>query len=155
LDAYVHLTSPIRRLVDLLNMIQLQRHLGLLDLSAKAFEFYDRWLNEIDYINTTMRLIRKVQNECSLLDLCAKTPELLDQTFEGYCLDKVERNDGLFHFVVYLPKLRVASRVTMRENVENYGRRLFHLLLFHDEDTFKRKIRLQLLPPALQQTMNL
>ena len=36
LDAYVHITSPIRRLVDLLNIMKLQDSLGLYTLKENA-----------------------------------------------------------------------------------------------------------------------
>ena len=72
LDSYVHITSPIRRLVDLLNMIVLQNSLGLMDYSEKSKSFYTNWLSKIDYINETMKAIRKVQNNCELLRICVE-----------------------------------------------------------------------------------
>ena len=145
MDAYVHITSPIRRLVDLLNIIKFQQNLGLISLSTDANEFYDKWIQQIDYINVTMRSIRKVQNDCNLLDLCYNKPETLDKTYEGFCFDKLVRNDGLYQFIVFLPELRIASRITVRENLENYDKRQYKLFLFSDEEKFKKKIRLQLI----------
>jgi len=145
MDAYVHITSPIRRLVDLLNIIKFQQNLGLISLSTDANEFYDKWIHQLDYINVTMRSIRKVQNDCNLLDLCYNKPETLDKTYEGFCFDKLVRNDGLYQFIVFLPELRIASRITVRENLENYDKRQFKLFLFSDEEKFKKKIRLQLI----------
>jgi exoribonuclease R len=142
MDAYIHITSPIRRLVDLLNMIKF--NFGLISLSADAFEFYDKWIKQIDYINITMRAIRKVQADCSLLDTCYNTPDILDKTFDGYCFDKLVRNDGLFQFIVFLPELRLTSKITVRENLENYEKRQYKLFLFNDEEKFKKKIRLHL-----------
>ena len=71
LDAYVHMTSPIRRLVDMLNMMVMLEKCGC-GISEKANSFYNRWTSEssLEYINTTMRSIRKVQNDCSLLKIC-------------------------------------------------------------------------------------
>ena len=43
IHSYVHITSPIRRLVDLLNMIELQDKLGLLKYNEKSQEFYKKW----------------------------------------------------------------------------------------------------------------
>ena len=146
LDAYAHITSPIRRLVDLLNMIQLQEKLGLIKLSNRALQFYKQWIDQLDYINVTMRAIRKIQTDSNLLHLCSKNPEIVvEKEYEGYCFDKIIRNDGLYHFIVFLPELRIASRVTMRENVDNFAKRRFKLFLFHDEARFKKKIRLQIL----------
>ena len=43
LDKYLHITSPIRRLVDLINMIQLQRMINITTLSSAAEEFHKKW----------------------------------------------------------------------------------------------------------------
>ena len=144
MDAYIHITSPIRRLVDLLNMIKFQQNKALIPLSSNAEQFYDKWIGEIDYINVTMQAIRKVQSDCSLLDTCFNKPETLNKIYDGYCFNKLVRNDGLYQFIVFLPELRLASRITMRENLENYDKRKYKLYLFNDEEKFKRKIRLQL-----------
>ena len=65
---YTHITSPIRRLVDLLNSITLQKHLGLWNFNNNAIEFYNKWFNDLDYINLMMRSIRKVQNNCNIFN---------------------------------------------------------------------------------------
>jgi len=144
MDAYVHITSPIRRLVDLLNIIQFQQNTGIIKLSENAIEFYKKWIADLEYINITMRSIRKVQNDCNLLHMCATSPEIMEKNYTGYVFDKIIRNDGLFQYVVYLPELKLASRVTFRENIENYALREYKLYVFHDEEKFKKKIRLQL-----------
>ena len=56
---YIHITSPIRRLVDLLNITIIQHNLGMVNFSNDAIEFYTSWTYELDYINITMRSIRK------------------------------------------------------------------------------------------------
>lgn len=145
MDAYVHITSPIRRLVDLLNIIQFQQNTGIITLSENAISFYKKWIADLEYINITMRSIRKVQNDCNLLHMCATSPEIMEKNYTGYVFDKIIRNDGLFQYVVYLPELKMASRVTFRENIENYALREYKLYVFHDEEKFKKKIRLQLI----------
>jgi exoribonuclease R len=145
MDAYIHITSPIRRLVDLLNMIKFQHALGIIKLSENVEKFYNKWLGDIDYINVTMRSIRKVQCDCTLLDLCHNSPEVMEKEYDGYLFDKISRNDGLYQFIVFLPELKLSSRITMRENNNNFDCKKFKLYLFNDEEKFKRKIRLHLL----------
>jgi exoribonuclease R len=144
MDAYIHITSPIRRLVDLLNMIKIQSVLGLVKLSENVDKFYEKWLRDLDYINTTMRSIRKVQCDCTLLDLCANNADIIDKEYDGYIFDKINRNDGLFQYIVFLPELKLSSRITLRDDFENFESRKFKLFLFNDEESFKRKIRLHL-----------
>ena len=147
MDAYVHITSPIRRLVDLLNIIKFQQNTGMITLSESSALFYDKWIADLDYINTTMRSIRRVQNDCSLLHLCSTSPGVMEKTHEGYAFDKIIRNDGLYQVIVYLPALKLTSRIIMRENIENYDMHQYKLYLFHNEEKFKKKIRLQIQTP--------
>jgi hypothetical protein len=144
IDAYVHMTSPIRRLVDLLNLLQFQKNRGLVPLSEHATEFYNRWLNELEYINTTMRSIRRVQSDCDLLALVSLKPETLDKLYDGYLFDKIQRNDGLFQYIVYLPELILTSKITIVHDYVNFSRLRFKIYVFEDEDKIKKKIRLQL-----------
>lgn len=145
IDSYIHITSPIRRLVDLLNIIKFQQNTQMIVLSDKSNDFYEQWIKQLDYINVTMRAIRKVQNDCSLLDTCCNNPEIMEKLYDGYSFDKLERNDGLFQYIVYLPELKLVSRITSRENMINFEKQHYKLFLFHNEDRFKKKIRLQLL----------
>jgi hypothetical protein len=91
-----------------------------------------------------MRAIRKVQNDCSLLNACHNNPETLEKKYDGYCFNKLSRNDGLYQYNVFLPELRLSSRITMRENLENYDKKQYKLYLFNNEEKFKKKIRIQL-----------
>jgi hypothetical protein len=130
MDAYIHITSPIRRLVDLLNMIKFQKVTGIIKLTENVDKFYDKWLGDIEYINITMRSIRKVQCDCTLLDLCHNSPEVMEKEYDGYLFDKISRNDGLYQFVVFLPELKLTSRVVLRENLSNYEKTFYKLYLF-------------------------
>ena len=145
LDAYIHITSPIRRLVDLLNIIKFQQNTGIIQLSESANKFYNKWLGDLEYINTTMRSIRRIQVDCTLLDLCANNIDIMEKEYDGYLFDKILRNDGLFQFMVFLPELKLSSRITLRDNIDNFENKKFKLFLFNDEASFKKKIRLHLI----------
>jgi len=145
-DAYVHITSPIRRLVDLLNIMVLQEKLGLNKMSEDGAKFYYYWTNNgnLEYINTTMRSIRKVQNDCNLLALCTTNDELYNKQFNGFVFDKITRNDALYQYMVYLPEINMVNRYTSRFNRDNHTMQQFKIYLFNDEINLKKKIRLEL-----------
>ena len=144
MDAYIHITSPIRRLVDLLNIIKFQEITGMVSMSENTEKFYNKWLADLDYINTTMRSIKKVQCDCSLLDLCNNNPSIMEKDYDGYIFDKICRNDALYQYIVFLPDLKLTSRITLRENLENFDCKKFKMFLFNNEEKFKRKIRLHM-----------
>ncbi len=146
LDAYVHITSPIRRLVDLLTMIILQEKLGLIVWGEQAKQFYKYWTNDnsIEYINTTMRSIRRVQNDCQLLNICSTNRDILNAEYDGFIFDKIKRNDGLFQYMVYLKELNMTNRITTRHDFVNYSFQKFKIYIFHDQERLKHKVRLEI-----------
>lgn len=148
IDSYIHITSPIRRLADLLNMIQIQKNLNILEFSNNGNTFLKHWTSEenIQYINITMRSIRKVQNSCFILHSCMDNEELLKQKHTGYIFDKIIRNDGLYQYMVYLddPKLKTCGRFTSRFNLKNYCKYNFKLYLFRNHIDAKKKIMINI-----------
>jgi exoribonuclease R len=145
LDSYLHITSPIRRIVDLLNMIKLQEVLNLVKFKdVNAYNFYDEWIQNIEKINKDMKSIRKTQNECCLLELCINYPETIEKEYDGYVLNLECISETLFKYTVFLPELKLTSQIKCCETIANYECRRFRLFLFNNEEKFKKKIRLQL-----------
>ena len=146
-DAYVHITSPIRRLPDFLNILKLQDVLGLVKLEGDALDFYNKWTSDksIDYINQTMRSIRRVQNECSLLSMCQEDETITKKIYRGYIFDKIERNDALYQYMVYLPEIKMTNRITSRHDMDLNSSYEFKIYVFRDEARLKHKIRLEIL----------
>jgi len=146
LEAYIHITSPIRRLIDLLNIMNLQDKLGICKYSEKSKVFHEKWGESLEYINTTMRAIRKVQNDCSLLNMFADKKQLLEKEYDGFIFESIERNDGLFQYLVYLPQLNMTNRITLRHKLLNNTSHIFKIFIFMDEERLKQKIRLEYIP---------
>jgi len=143
---YIHITSPIRRLVDLLNQIVLVQAVGIAkSVSDTALLFLADWINRIEYVNTSMRSIRKVQTECELLNRVVNFPDLMEVEHEGVVFDKIQKNDGSFNYMIYLEKLKLLSRINTHIDISNYTKHKCKMYLFEDEDKIKKKIRVQLL----------
>ncbi len=66
----------------MVNIIILQDKLGLVKISEKSKRFRDKWMNLLDYINEQTKSIKKVQNDCELLQLCALSTD--DKVFKGF-----------------------------------------------------------------------
>ena len=144
LESYIHITSPIRRLVDLLNIYKIQINLELIHTNYDNREFYNNWVSKLEYINTTMRAVRKIQNDCNLLTMCINNNSIVEKEHNGYMFDKINRNDGLYQYMIYIPELNTLSRITCNNDEENYSKQKFKIYLFHEEDTLKKKVRLQM-----------
>ena len=124
---YAQMTSPIRRLVDILNMSQLMKELDLYPLQDRGF--HEGWYEKIDALNVQYRSIRKAQNTAKLLDLFDRNQH---KVFDGIVWDQK----------VYLKD--VGIMVSFKTDLPDYSEHSFQIYVFHDEARLKRKIRLQL-----------
>ena len=146
LKSYIHITSPIRRIVDLLNQIEMMRHLRCIkNLSHNATAFLLKWIQKIDYINTTTKSIRKTQTECELLHKCIIDTTILGKLYDGIILHNFIKPNGKNTYSVYLESLKIIYNITICEILEIHSIYKFKLFLFQDEYNIKKKIRLQLI----------
>lgn len=142
LESYTHVTSPIRRLPDLLNLMVLGNNNNTFP-PPKMQEFYDNWIRRVDYINAQMKSIKRVQIECNFLDYCQKHPETFETEFDGYVVEKEEK-EGKWHYVVYLAKLGLVGLFRSEEFLYMYEKYQWKIYHFQNKSNFKQKIRLDL-----------
>ena len=122
LDMYTHITSPIRRLVDILNQIVIYDF----NVSEEAIEFYTKWIKNIDSINLSMKAVKKIERYSTLLYCVAEYPEKI---YKAYILDQNQ---------IYIPdlqqvyKLKTSGEVYQKINIKVY-------IFWND---YKQKIRL-------------
>ena len=137
---YAQITSPIRRLVDILNQIQLCFNENMIYF-VKGDEFYEDWFKRMDYMNISMRHIRKIQLKCKLLDTFIHQEH---KFFTGYVFDKLMRSDNKFKYNVFLPELKMNTSITIQEDLEEYSEHKFKVYVFQNEGELKKKIKLQI-----------
>ena len=146
--AYTHITSPIRRIVDIVNMTLLQDKLRLVKYICLADwrDFCTKWQNKVDFINTSTKSIKKVQNGCNLMTLYMNE-KVKSVIHQGYLFDRRESKQGKnkkkYSYSVYVPDYKMVSTFKTDELIDDYSRRHFTLHLFMDQANLKEKIRLQ------------
>ena len=109
---YAHVTSPIRRLVDIVNLASLQ-NIGT--------DFCEKWGGRIDFINQQMKSIKKVQNNCKLMNII-KDQRIFDGVATNGC--------------IYISELNMITKWKGDD-----GRFKVKILLIANKDAFK-KIRI-------------
>lgn len=146
-NIYLQLTSPIRRLVDVLNNIVLLDCLNLYKVSDNGIQFYNNWTSnhKLDFMNTSFRAIRKIQSKCKIYDTYHKLKDK-NIIYEGYVFDKIKKEgDGKYQYMVYIEKLQLTSYITLLDDLDNYSRHMFSLYVFMSEENDKNKIKLQII----------
>ena len=140
LSQYVHITSPIRRLVDILNQITLYDNLRkhTHELSPNSLNFRKKWStdSEMDVLNQQMRNIQKIQSDCELLTRFTEHPNQLEMSYRGIVMDGSENR-----ITIYLYDLRLFCFIKTDCEYEIHSEHDFKIYLFKDENTFHKKIR--------------
>jgi len=140
LSSYLHITSPIRRLVDLLNQLKFQENLGLIVQSPAAKQFYTKWVSQLDIINDTTRSIRKVQNECNMLNVL-KAQEPGKFTYEAHIIHKTQ-TDSEITYTFHVPSLKYNIKYRTCEEYKLYSCHRIKLFIFKEEFNVKQKIKM-------------
>ena len=142
LDSYLHITSPIRRVVDLVNLIQLQTNLGLMVFGVDANIFMFNQICHLDQINTSMKAIRKVQNICNVMSLFQG--DFQDDIYEGYVFDRVVKDDDKVQYSIYFPQIKYTGKLVCSEEFREHSKHYFELFMFKDEFNVNKKIKVQI-----------
>ncbi len=122
LDIYTHITSPIRRLVDILNQIVIHDF----NLSDEAVNFYHTWIKNIKVINENMKAIKKIERYSTLLHSIEESPEKI---YCAYILNKYQ---------VYIPELQLVYK--LNGIGKEYEKISIKIYIFWND--YKQKIRL-------------
>ena len=139
---YAQTTSPIRRLVDVLNQTMLCATINI-PLSDDANTFIYGWTKDLNEMNKEMQSIRKLQIDCMLLHQYMNTGNVLDQVHEGMVFDKVLNIGGGFSYMVYIKKYHLLSRFRSDVEIAEHTLGTFRMYLFETEHRTQQKIRLE------------
>ncbi len=129
-SVYTHITSPIRRLVDVLNQICFNAN-----VSADAAEFYNTWSLNLDHVNAQTKAIKRAQMDCDLLAFSMNHNE-------SQCIGTIVdiMDDG--EYCVQLHTNRCMVRYKSAEIYDMGSQHMFKILVFSDEHTLCKKVRL-------------
>lgn len=141
MQPYVHITSPIRRLPDIINQIELLNIINSNTINDNCNNFKSLWLNNIDYINTTSKGVKRVQNETKMLYLY---PTIKDKTFKGKILERetvIEENT--YNYTVFIKELNLLVKFISLTPLS--GEHTYGLTEIKKKSNFRKKIRLYLI----------
>jgi exoribonuclease R len=149
LDCYTHITSPIRRIVDCVNMLILQK--DNFEWSDNALKFLNKWTSQemIDIINTKIKDIRTLENEINIMNVYEENKS--NNIYFGTIFDKtlIEKKSNeeiqMFKYKIYIEKLKLISTIKSSKEYIDYSTVDVSIHQFLDEVKMYKKIRLQLI----------
>lgn len=145
---YLNITSPMRKITDVINLCIFQKLFMLVSLSETFQTFYSFWINNLNYINSYVKHSKKIQNKCQLLHSCIQRPE---DIYNGVIIDicpnienkKCGKNENKINkYVVYLEKINLISKLISKHNYDIGYVGTFKIYVFINELNMKKKIRI-------------
>jgi hypothetical protein len=155
LEYYTHITSPIRRIVDCVMMLELQQ--SNFQWSDGAIKFLNKWTSQesIDAINKKTKVIRKLENEIRLFELhnekelYQKEKDLVNNVYFGIVFGKTlventKNTTPMYKYNVYIQTIKFLSYIKTDKELVDYTMVDISIHQFLDEAKMCKKIRLQL-----------
>ena len=141
-DSYVHITSPIRRTVDILNQICFHKDIMKATLSESALTFLHRHFENIEGLNNDVKSIQRVQMDCDMLYSCIHNPDITENQHSGIVFNRTVISDTKYRYTVYLNTVKRMYMLDSDRLLDEYSNHMFKILLFDAENTGHRKMRI-------------
>jgi len=139
LDHYAHITSPIRRIADIVNQAAFMKRVMGYDVSDECSRFLDKWMGKIEYMNTATRAIRRVQMDCELLERCETDSATLNTIHSGMAI----ATESPGEYTIYIDALKLITYMKTTSTLTLFEPTQFQIYVFNDESRLSRKIRIR------------
>ena len=140
-EILMKLSQPCCRL----NQMLFFKSVGLVSrFSEGATAFLDKWTKSLNLINKNVKLIRRTQMDCELLQRC-KEVDVVGKQFCGVIIDSYEVDYGFYEYTVYLEELKLLAKVRSADLAGVHSVATFSMFVFDDEDKLYKKVRLQMI----------
>ena len=134
---YTQMSSPIRRVVDIINMIEIQIINGMCVLTEHTIEYKKEWLTRLELINKNHRSIRALESETKLLNYYMSTSNVEEEVHEVYVVLQIDE----YKYKLYVPKLKATGILKVIETIPLYTKIYCKLCLIQDDINIVQKIR--------------
>ena len=139
--SYAQMSSPIRRIIDIINMIEMHIHKKICIVSENTIQFKDVWKEKVDIINSKRKAIKILESETKLINYYLSNEVVKDTIYTGYIvavLSNVKYN-------VYIPELECSCLLKVIKEIPLYTKITCKLYLLQDEINIVQKIRIHMM----------
>lgn len=138
---YTQMSSPIRRIVDIINMIEIHENESLCKLHKDTIQYKNNWIDKLDIINDKRRAIKRLESETKLLNYYLTQEDISSRIYDGYIVSILDEHK----YIVFIPELQSSAILKVIKSIELYTKIQCSLCLLHDEINIIQKIRISLI----------
>ena len=99
------MSSPIRRVVDIINMIEIHENESLCKLHKDTIQYKNNWIKKIDTINDKRRAIKRLESETKLLNYYLTQEDISSRIYDGYIVSILDEHK----YIVFIPELQSSA----------------------------------------------
>jgi len=137
---YVHITSPMRRLPDLINMMIISHYL-LPNSEYEVFkQFIESSLSRIEQIDALCKAAKKIGDESTMLHMLYTHQINTNRQYEGIIIERLCESDNIFS--IFIEEIGRWFRVKSNLNLYKFQVIKCRLVLFENATTCNRKLRI-------------
>tara|TARA_B100001059_G_C17447032_1_gene385526 strand:+ start:122 stop:565 length:444 start_codon:yes stop_codon:yes gene_type:complete len=137
---YSHVTSPMRRIIDMLNQVGwVKHHMKPERMSKKMKEYYEKEEKRVKERTEEIKKESKVEREVRMLKEVTKEPEVMSKKYVGEIISKKGKR-----IVMYIKKKGwIMEMEEKEEEKEEIGsEKEIRIYVFENEENMSRKVRI-------------
>jgi len=140
---YLHTTSPIRRVVDIVNLMELQRKCMGVEFGIDGILFLENTYAKIEVIDNRSREINRLQRDCNLYNNLVVKRDEIKSYYKGTVISiGKDKKDKKNKYQIYLSEINTLMNYKTTVEFEKYNEYKFRLHIFLDEVKLMNKIRI-------------
>ena len=137
---YCHITSPMRRLPDLINMIILTKDLYPSNRCSKFDRILNNSISNVETIDRLCKAAKRIGEEANLLHDVHQGNINLDRSYEAVVIEQIDQNPNKYN--VYVPELARWFKVKTTRTLQLFQKARCSIVSFDNADTSVKKVRL-------------
>lgn len=138
-EPYVHITSPMRRLPDLVNMLILSQYL-MPNSDYEVFKpFISRTLYKTSTIDSMCKAAKKIGDEANLLNMIATQQIDTSKTYDGIVIENLNEEEHLYS--IFIEQIGRWFKLKSRNSFDRFQMIKCRLAVFENASTCIRKVR--------------
>lgn len=144
MPAFAYLLSPFQRIVDVINIMSLQKERWKQMFSKEANEFYNRHVQNIVTIQSTMEKTKQIENESKLLHLYDENNEIFNELlYDGYVCKKTSNHHGYYYYI-YFPFFEATMTFQTIDDLDEFSQHSFQITVEKDTNIINNQSKIQI-----------